>query len=370
MTPPLSRRELFRRIPAAVATGLTLGAVTACTNSSGPPGRPTVPGALPSTRSATASPTPSAPSSSAAPQIPGRDAILDPQGLYFGVSTLKTPSPDETAAVAQAAGRPPTILEYFIGWTQEFKAQTVLECYREGAVPLLTWEPKGASSSTDQPAYALSRIISGQFDDYITRFAQGIKDQRWPVILRFAHEMNGDWYPWCEDSNGNRPGDYVKAWRHVHHVFTVLGVENVIWLWSPNVLRGTGDADLGDFFPGDPYIDWAGVDAYGFGERTASEILDPAFGRIKQLTQKPILIAETGSQPGPQQPGWTADLFRWIGRHRSIVGFVWFNHSVAEGGKHDYRFTANPATQAAFRSGLASLRLTGRPAAQVPPNGG
>ena len=47
--------------------------------------------------------------------------------------------------------------------------------------------------------------------------------------------MNGSWFPWSEGVNGNRAGEYVAAWRHVHDIFTAVGATNVTWVWCPNV---------------------------------------------------------------------------------------------------------------------------------------
>jgi hypothetical protein len=284
-------------------------------------------------------------------------AYLHPDGDYFGVSTYHAPDPDATDAVTAAAGRHPTILEYFQNWDQDFDPADVESSYAQGALPLLTWQPDGGSTEADQPDYSLRRIASGDFDAYVIEFATAVKDQRRPVILRFAHEMNGTWYPWSEATNGNKPGDYVKAWRHVHDLFSAVGATNVIWLWSPNVIRGTPDADLSEFYPGNQYVDWMGVDAYGFGEKTAAEVLDPTTTILYRISHKPLLIAETGSAPGPQQAGWTADLFRWINRNPRTIGFVWFQHSKDQGGHYDYRFDVSPTTRTAFQQGLASLHL-------------
>ena len=95
--------------------------------------------------------------------------------------------------------------------------------------------PGNDASSGDQPAYRLAAIIDGTYDAYIRSWATGMAALPYPVVIRFAHEMNGFWYPWCEQSNGNRPGDYVAAWRHVHDLFADAGAHNVTWLWSPNV---------------------------------------------------------------------------------------------------------------------------------------
>jgi beta-mannanase len=54
-------------------------------------------------------------------------------------------------------------------------------------------------------------------------------------MLRFAHEMNGNWYPWSEGVNGNAAGQYVPAYRRVVTLFRSVGVTNVTWVWSPKV---------------------------------------------------------------------------------------------------------------------------------------
>ena len=305
-------------------------------------------------------------SSSATPStLLGKSAYLHPDGVYFGVSTYHAPARATTDAVTAAADRHPTILEYFQRWDQEFDPAAVKSSYDQGAIPLLTWEPQAASKDANQPAYSLQKIASGDFDSYIVRFAEAVRTQQRTVILRFAHEMNGDWYPWSEKNSGNRPGDYVKAWRHVHDLFSAVGATNVIWLWSPNVLRGAPGVDLASLYPGDQYVDWMGVDAYGFGEKTASEVLDSTARILYRISDKPLLISETGAEPGAEQAGWTASLFRWIKQNPRTIGFVWFQHSEDEGGLHDYRFDINPATKSAFRHGLDSLELRDWPVPTV-----
>jgi len=303
-------------------------------------------------------PAPSGPGATPAPLvIPSKESFLLPKADYFGVSTLGSPQESETDLVASAAGHQPTILEYFVNWSQDFDPAVVRESYREGALPLLTWEPDGGSKASNQPKYSLAKIIDGRYDSYITAFAQGVAKQKWPIVLRFAQEMNGNWYPWSEQNSGNRPGDYVKAWRHVHDLFAAAGATNVIWLWSPNVLRGTDNAPVARYYPGFDYVDWVGVDAYGFGEKTASAVLDPTVTQIQKLTRKPLLLAETGAPSRSQQAIWTADLFKWLQRHDQAIGFVWFEHDVDEGGLYDYRFTDSSKTEQAFRTGLSSLHL-------------
>ena len=55
------------------------------------------------------------------------------------------------------------------------------------------------------------------------RWARQVAAYKGPVLLRFAQEMNGRWYPWSESTNGNHRGEFVRAWRHVHAIFDRAG---------------------------------------------------------------------------------------------------------------------------------------------------
>jgi len=104
-----------------------------------------------------------------------------------------------------------------------------------GATPLLTWEPWNSAAGVNQPTYRLSAIANGTHDALVRRWATQIKAWGKPLMLRFAHEMNGNWYPWSEGVNGNAAGQYVPAYRRVVTLFRSVGVTNVTWVWSPNV---------------------------------------------------------------------------------------------------------------------------------------
>jgi beta-mannanase len=256
------------------------------------------------------------------------------------------------------AGAHPTMIQFFVKWTQGFRPDAVAMCYKQHALPLLSWEPwAGEKYGKSQPAFALRRITGGVYDAYIARFARGVRNQRWPVVIRFAHEMNGHWYPWSERQSGNRPGEYAQAWRHVHDIFTRVGATNVIWVWSPNIIRPVPQVSLHRLYPGDAYVDWVGMVGYGTGERVAGEVFDPTIQRIRTFTRKHLLITETGAEPGPEKAAWTASLFHWLRRHRDVVGFTWFEMSATQGGSADWRFSADLETQRAFHDGIVRSSL-------------
>ncbi|MGA8116853.1 MAG: glycosyl hydrolase [Actinocatenispora sp.] len=295
-----------------------------------------------------------------AARIPTRQQALAPHGVYFGISSPQAPwSENEINGIATAAGTRPSMLEYFVNWTEDFRPEAVVASYQQNTVPVITWEPwSGLQDGTSQPAYALDRISAGGYDGYITRFAKAMRAMHWPVALRFGHEMNGDWYPWSEKKSGNDKGDYVRAWRHVHDIFTSVGADNVIWVWSPNIIRPAPSVSLKDLYPGDKYVDWVGMVGYEAKEEsTAAQTFEPTLQRLREFTSKRVLITETGAGPGEHQAGWTSDLFRWLSHRGDVVGFIWFEYNKESTGTNDWRFTAVPDTLHAFQSGIRNIRV-------------
>jgi beta-mannanase len=282
---------------------------------------------------------------------------------YFGVSAVNLPwSATAMRALAAKTGTAPDMVEYYVNWTQRFDQSAVFDAYAENALPVITWEPFAGltgsqSGNVSQSSYSLSTIIDGSHDAYITAYAAAVKAVKAPVVIRFAHEMDGSWYPWSEGYNGNTTGQYAQAWRHVWTLFEQAGATNVIWDWAPNILRGASNTDLQELYPGDQYVDWAGVTGYDDTESTAATLFDTTVNQIRAFTAKPLLISETGSQPGGQKAAFTADLLSWLPRHSDIIGFIWNETTKAQGSGADWGFDADSATLASFQSGIKSLTL-------------
>ncbi|MEV4611788.1 glycosyl hydrolase [Kitasatospora sp. NPDC049258] len=298
----------------------------------------------------------------APPQVPDKSVFSAPDGKYFGVSTVEAPwSASELGAVADHAGVRPTMAEYFVRWNADFDPKAVSKAYDHGTLPVLAWEPwEGEEAGhTDQPGYSLASIINGSHDEYLERFAKAVADQKWPVAIRFAHEMNGTWYPWSEQENGNKKGEYVQAWRHVHDLFSQAGADNVIWVWSPNILRPVPNVDIAQLYPGDDYVDWIGMVGYGTKtESKAEQTFGPTIAVLRGITKKPMLITETGREPSPSlKADWTTDFLDWLGRQPDVLGFIWFQRDTDQGGKADWRFDETPAAQQAFADGIRKLKL-------------
>ena len=93
-------------------------------------------------------------------------------------------------------------------------------------------------ASTPAPAGAPARsssgdVIAGTYDPYIRELRRSRPRLGPPVLpaLRLGDERR--LVPLGRGVNGNQPGEYVAAWRHVHDIFTAVGATNATWVWCP-----------------------------------------------------------------------------------------------------------------------------------------
>jgi mannan endo-1,4-beta-mannosidase len=306
------------------------------------------------------------------PETPTMSELLAPNYNFFGVSTPQAPYDWKDFQIfAGAAKKLPSMLEFFNGWDRGFPRDQVVETWRRGALPVISWEPRPTvqpvgpdSDNTSEPGYTLASIIDGSHDAYIDQFATDVRELGLPVAIRFAHEMNGNWFPWSEERNGNQKGEYVQAWRHVHDRFTALGATNAIWIWSPNVITARPSVRLAPLYPGDDYVDWMGM--VGYYRRLylddKGKPKDPTFANTYQSTidelrtvaLKPIVITELGAiEVSQNKPAWINSLFAGLAQNPDIIGFVWFDHSV---NGNDWRIESSTAATEAFATGVADDR--------------
>lgn len=306
------------------------------------------------------------------PETPTMSELLAPTDNFFGVSTPQAPYDWKDFQIfAGAAQKLPSMLEFFNGWDRAFPRDQVIETWRRGALPLISWEPRPTvqpvgpdSDNTSEPGYTLASIIDGSHDAYIDRFATEVRDLGLPIGLRFAHEMNGNWFPWSEERNGNSKGQYVQAWRHVHDRFTALGATNAIWIWSPNVITARPSVRLAPLYPGDDYVDWTGMVGYYrrlyLDEKgnpkppTFANTYGSTIDELRSVAMKPIVITELGAiEVSQNKPAWIDSLFEGLAANPDIVGFVWFDHSV---NGNDWRIESSTASTTAFATGVADER--------------
>lgn len=299
------------------------------------------------------------------PTTPTMDALLAPELNYFGVSTPQAPFDwKEYELFVNAAKKRPNLLMFFSGWDRDYPTDKIVATWRRQMLPIITWEPRQTVQVTvpsdEAPAtdgLALASIINGEHDDYIKKYAGDVAALGLPVGIRFAHEMNGPWYPWSEQANGNHPGEFVQAWRHVHDIFTAAGATNAIWIWSPSRVDPYPNIDLASLYPGDEYVDWLGMTGY-FRHVEQTPTFAHTFAKtldaLKDVAQKPVMLSEVGATESganrAKKVAWIQDLFKGIKENPEIIGFAWFDQSI-EG--NDWRIESSSAAADAFATGVA-----------------
>ena len=236
------------------------------------------------------------------------------------------------------------IISFYSAWgdkpTQQFPVRMVETIHAMGSVPMITWEPwvvdfderlrKNLPPRAEREYASLHAIARGDYDFYIVEWAKAAAKHRKPIFIRFAHEMNDPYrYPWGPQ-NGNRPEDFVAAWKHVHLIFQKMSATNVLWVWSPHVSMPWFEY----YYPGPEYVDWIGVGVLNYGDVASwsrwwsfHQILEKAYPTLVRL-DKPVMICEFGTlSKGGDMTEWYRQAFYHINHtyRRGVKAVIFFN---------------------------------------------
>lgn len=321
MTPSPSRRSR----PAAAAAGLVAVLLVAGCAPDGASG-----------------PTPAAPSSGtgASPAVPPTpfDAPLVPEagvylGMYYGDGTQEDTD--------EAIGRVPQIHLTYVGWEDPWTTDGVLAAdVDSGQVSLVNWEPFGAD---------FHDIVDGRYDDLLAQRADEASALTEPVFVDLAAEMNEE-----EGWGGHDPELYVAAYRHVHDAFEGKDGGNVVWVWAPNNVDSAGAPPALDYYPGDDYVDWTGIDGYNWGTsdtdfewQSFEDVFRDLYDDLHTLG-KPIIVGETASaEEGGSKARWIEEIVPTLrDDFPDIRALVWFDVDK----ERDWRPRSSEESVDAFRA--------------------
>lgn len=281
--------------------------------------------------------------------------------VFFGLDVPDNLGPS-VDAVAHLVGAQPSVVSLFLKLDSTVptdRLRQMAAAHQTAFVTLEPWLLASRSGQVDQPDFSLASIIRGDHDADFTRLGRQLGALRRPFYLRFAHEMNAWWYPWAEAVNGNRPGQYVAAWRHVHRLISSVTSTPISWVWSPNVIFDSRRrlTSLPELFPGDDVVTDLGMTGYSHDDRSPAQTFGQTVARLESLSRLPVVLSEIGAEGGSQS-AWIGQLSSYLESHPRIRGFVYFNTSPATtGATGHYEFSSTPASVAAFRRTLRSLDL-------------
>lgn len=230
---------------------------------------------------------------------------------FFGVAV----NPTNAVEWERLTGVGPDFLAVFENWSN---ARTLADQFAKARELgyrryMITWEPWDSNGDRRlQPKYSADAILRGDHDEYIKAFAVAVRDSALDeVYIRFAHEMNGNWYPWGTQD----PAKYVAAWVRVRLLFRQKNAFNAKWLWSPNadLYRDRVDwlKSVLPYWPGSSKVDYVGLTTINFGadKYYPWSLFAARLDLASYVFQKPVGSSEMNTNYGDRFE-WFTDLTR------------------------------------------------------------
>lgn len=277
----------------------------------------------------------------------------------------------------------------FISFDSSAAAHSQIETAAQDHGILLAWQPSKTVGLT------FADILSGTYDahinDWITKLAalkkaDGVTPQQ--AVIRFGHEMNGNWQPWwpgysggSASSNCTSAAQFVQVWQYMVGKAVAAGATNIKWFWCPNVVDVGGIA-MEDFYPGSGYVDFVGYDSYNSLDgawKSAAETLKGktpsqgyAYDRVVALhATANVWVGETGCvdaddpldvsptiYPGHSKADWWTEVFT-IGPatlpRLKVINFF------SKLGTRNWRIDTSTQSSTAFSLGFNTLAASGHP---------
>ncbi|CAN5790791.1 hypothetical protein BH23CHL8_BH23CHL8_09940 [soil metagenome] len=199
--------------------------------------------------------------------------------------------------------------------TCSFPSAGVAKLHERGITPVVWWEPLTPGKPQAGKYARYKRILNRAHDAYIKAWAKaakqaGIDSGGRKVILRFAHEANGHWFPWGIGRFDNTVKNFKNAWRYVWRKFENQGaLPYVDFLWSVTKQNCKGCNPFAQVYPGGKWVDYAGVTAFNWGSfkswKSMNLILQGPVGDLMKVTKRPIIVSELASHfKGGNKANW------------------------------------------------------------------
>ncbi len=271
----------------------------------------------------------------------------------------------------------------------EYPRDIIHTIYETGTIPYVRIMPRSDEiQGHAETLFSLANIIQGDFDEELRDWARDAKEDNIPLLVDFAVEANGDWFPWSGYFNGGSTPDgygddnypdgperYRDAYRHIIDLFRAQGVSNITWFFHYNYASFPNEAwnQPRNYYPGDNYIDWIGFSLYG-AQTTSEEWeglefstqLKDFYSSFKDLNStKPVALLEFGvtdNHPDGNKSVWLNDAFATILDNDYITFSAispWHENWENEDGTMTLiRLDSSATTLTTFKNNIANSRFT------------
>lgn len=251
---------------------------------------------------------------------------------------------------------------------------------RHGAMAMVYWSPwdKPYKESQGPDRFSLTRILDGDWNEYIDRWADGAVAFGEPFFVSFCNEMNGDWFPWSGVFYGRENGGseiFKRAWRYVVDRVRARGAWNVTWVFHVNNFPAINEDwnAMKAYYPGSDYVDWLGLSVYGKQFHQSGDwaffrdLLDWPYKEISALDPgKPIMLAEFGVGEFPKagsKAQWISDAFHESPKYPRIKAAIFWHERWQndDGTYSNLRLQSSAAALEAFRAAVKLPPWQGAP---------
>jgi len=134
----------------------------------------------------------------------------------------------------------------------------------DGLDQTASWQgPMSLSAMT-----AFRKAAAGDYNQHYATIAQNLINAGFSdAIIRFGHEMDGNWYiysistGYSEDEKREKQQLFVEAWRQFVNTLRQIPGQHFQFAWNPSLAYLKEDALL-RAYPGDDYVDYIAPDIY------------------------------------------------------------------------------------------------------------
>lgn len=248
----------------------------------------------------------------------------------------------------------------YVGYGSPFPIDWVRKVIEANAIPHIAWEPNDGLDVVRD-------------DEYLRSWARQAAQFDFPIMLRFASEMNGAWSAYFGD-----PRKYIAKWRLVANVMRAEA-PNVVMLWAPFCMP---KENINAYYPGDEFVDWVGVNIYSVychngnpNDRAHHEDPVELLRHVYRTYahRKPIAIAEYAAThycKGTKRDTTDFALAKMARMYEAIVRELprvkminWFSMDTIKMGlaNNNYCLTTNGYVLAAYRALVSSEHFLSEP---------
>ena len=273
---------------------------------------------------------------------------------------------------------------------QSFPTKNVNLIFRHGSIPLIFWSPWNMPYQEEigPDKFSLNNIVDGKCDEYIDKWGDGARAFGQPMLVSFANEMNGSWFPWSGGwYHGNQPIPgtnpvkyqgpelFKQAYRHVVDRVRARGGTNVQWIFHAMNYSYPQDTwnMCAQYYPGPAYVDWLGLSVYGEQymddpwQDKFGPLLDWPYTELCQLDpNKPIMLTEWGIGEYPMhgsKANWMKEAFQNMEAKPRLKAAVFWNErwQNEDDSYSNLRVNSTPESLAVYKEGVARPFWLGDP---------